>query len=320
MDDRLLGICLARGVFLRSEAMALGYDDRAIALQVRAGVWHRVRRGAYTFGDVWEAADARMRHAIRARAVARAAKTDVVLSHTTAVLEHTATHWGLDLTDIHLTRLDGRTGRAEAGVRQHRGRVHPGDLGGTAHLRVMAPARAALELTAVAGTEQSLVSINAMLHAGSFTVEDLRARYAAMKYWPGALATDLVIRLADPRLESAGETRSAYALWREGLPTWEPQYRIEDRSGRFVARLDFAWPELRVWVEFDGREKYLRFRRDGETIADAVLREKRREERVRELTGWICVRITWADLADPRRVAARIRAAFASQAAASRAG
>jgi len=75
-----------------------------------------------------------------------------------------------------------------------------------------------------------------------------------------------------------------------------------------------------VWLEFDGREKYLRFRRDGETIADAVLREKRREERVRELTGWICVRITWADLADPRRVAARIRAAFASQAAASRAG
>lgn len=320
MDDRLRGICLARGVFLRSEAMALGYDDRAIALQVRAGVWHRVRRGAYTFGDFWKSADVRMRHAIRARAVARAAKTDAVLSHTTAVLEHTATHWGLDLSDVHLTRLDGRTGRAEAGVRQHRGQVEPGDLGGTSNLRVMTPARAALELTAVAGTEQSLVSINAMLHAGLCTVDDLRARYAAMRFWPGTLATDLVLRLADPRLESAGETRSAYAFWREGLPAWEPQYSTFDASGRLVARLDFAWPELGVWVEFDGREKYSRYLKDGETVTDAVLREKRREERVRELTGWICVRITWADLADPRRIAARIRAAFATQAAVSRLG
>ena len=56
-----------------------------------------------------------------------------------------------------------------------------------------------------------------------------------------------------------------------------------------------------MWVEFDGREKYTRYLRDGETVTDAVLREKRREERVRELTGWICVRIAWAELADPRR-------------------
>lgn len=320
MDDRLRGICLARGVFLRSEAMALGYDDRAIALQVRAGVWHRVRRGAYTFGEIWETADARMRHAILARAVARAAKTEAVLSHTTAVLEHTGTHWGLDLSEVHLTRLDGRTGRAEAGVRQHRGQVDHGDVDGTSSVRVMSPARAALELTTVAGTEQSLVSINAMLHAGLCTTNDLRDRYSAMRFWPGTLATDLVLRLADPRLESAGETRSAYAFWREGLPPTQPQYRVDDRAGRLVARLDFAWPELGVWVEFDGREKYLRFRREGETIADAVLREKRREERIRELTGWICVRITWAELADPRRIAARIMAAFASQAAMFRAG
>ncbi len=108
MDDRLRGICLARGVFLRSEALALGYDDRTIAYAVRAGIWHRVRRGAYTFADIWAAADARRRHGITARAVVRAAKTDVVLSHTSAALEHVPTHWGLDLSDVHVTRLDGQ--------------------------------------------------------------------------------------------------------------------------------------------------------------------------------------------------------------------
>ncbi len=39
-----------------------------------------------------------------------------------------------------------------------------------------------------------------------------------------------------------------------------------------------------------------------------VFREKRREDRIRELTGWRCFRITWHDLGDPGRLAARIRA------------
>ena len=316
MDDRLRGICLTHGVFLRSEALALGYDDRTIAYAVRAGIWHRVRRGAYTFADIWAAADARGRHAITARAVVRAAKTDVVLSHTSAALEHIPIHWGLDLSDVHLTRLDARTGRAEAGVRQHRGLLLPDDVCRTRTPATTSPVRAALELTTVAGTEPALVTINAMLQAGLFTSEDLRRRYDAMTYWPHTLATDLILRLADARMESAGETRTFYAMWREGLPTAEPQCQIHDATGRLIAQLDFAWPELGVWVEFDGREKYSRYLRDGETVTDAVLREKRREERVRELTGWICVRITWAELADPRRLAARIRAAFATQQAA----
>jgi hypothetical protein len=313
MDDRLRGICRTRGVFLRSEALALGYDDRTIAYAVRSRVWHRVRRGAYTFMDIWATSDARRRHAITARAVARAAKTDVVLSHTSAVLEHVPTHWGLDLSDVHVTRLDGRSGRAEAGVRQHRGVVLPGDVCHATTPPTTTPVRAALELTTVAGTEPALVTINAMLNAGLFSVADLRRRYEAMTYWPHTLATDLILRLADGRLESPGETRTSYALWREGVPTPEPQYVVLDDSGRLVARLDFAWPELGVWIEFDGREKYTRYLKDGESLTDAVLREKRREERVREITGWICIRITWAELADPRRLAARVRAAFATQ-------
>jgi hypothetical protein len=41
------------------------------------------------------------------------------------------------------------------------------------------------------------------------------------------------------------------------------------------------------------------------------MREKRREDRIRELTGWRCIRITWADLFHPERTAARIRAMLA---------
>lgn len=77
-----------------------------------------------------------------------------------------------------------------------------------------------------------------------------------------------------------------------------------------IARVDFAWPELGVFMEFDGRVKYEKFLREGESVTDAVLREKRREQLICELTGWRCIRIVWADLYTPELTAARIRSLF----------
>ncbi|HEX2771983.1 MAG TPA: hypothetical protein VHN18_06080, partial [Micromonosporaceae bacterium] len=68
-----------------------------------------------------------------------------------------------------------------------------------------------------------------------------------------------------------------------------------------------AWRELGVFVEFDGREKYARFRRKNESLEEFLMREKRREERICLLTGWVCIRITWADLERPAATARRIR-------------
>ncbi len=81
-----------------------------------------------------------------------------------------------------------------------------------------------------------------------------------------------------------------------------------DADGRVVARVDFAWPELKVFLEFDGRIKYEKLLREGERPSDVVIREKQREELVCRLTGWRCIRVTWDDLASPGRLAAKIRA------------
>ncbi len=40
-------------VWLRRDALADGYTDQAIARLVRTKEWHRVRRGAYTAGELW---------------------------------------------------------------------------------------------------------------------------------------------------------------------------------------------------------------------------------------------------------------------------
>ena len=63
-----------------------------------------------------------------------------------------------------------------------------------------------------------------------------------MAQWPGTLITDLVLRLADGRSESVGETRARYLVWSQGLPAPEVNYPIFDENGREVARVDLAWP------------------------------------------------------------------------------
>jgi hypothetical protein len=143
------------------------------------------------------------------------------------------------------------------------------------------------------------------------------AQQWAMARNPYTLRTDLVLRLADARIEFLGESRSFFIFWRHVLPAPEPQYLVRDHTGREVARQDFAWPGYGVWLEFDGKEKYLKLLHEGDTTTAAVLREKRREDRSRELTGWRCIRITWADVMDPARTVARIRALLATASRAS---
>jgi hypothetical protein len=59
--------------------------------------------------------------------------------------------------------------------------------------------------------------------------------------------------------------------------------------------------------EFDGMMKYGRLRREGETPGQAVEREKVREDRLREETGWLMVRLIWAEIFRPGPMAAKIR-------------
>ncbi|MDF1606209.1 type IV toxin-antitoxin system AbiEi family antitoxin domain-containing protein [Nocardioides sp. YIM 152315] len=293
---------------LRKTLVAGGYDDRAIARLVADGVLVRVRRGAYVDRPVFARLDDAGRHGLRARAVFQQAKTRVVLSHVSGVPEYDAPTWGLDLDDVHVTRMDGRTGRHEAGVNQHCGTIQPGDVLERNGVAVMSPTRVALEVTTVADVESSLVVVNHLLHSGATTKEALSERYALMEHWPHTLHTDIVMRLSDPRIETVGESRSLYLFFQHGLPAPHPQYPIHDSSGREIARVDFAWPELGVFLEFDGKVKYERLLKPGQRASDVVVAEKERESLICRLTGWRCIRITWADLARPAATAALIRA------------
>ena len=51
------------------------------------------------------------------------------------------------------------------------------------------------------------------------------------------------------------------------------------QQGTVSAFVDFYWKRCRHVGEFDGKMKYEKYLRPGETPADCVFREKRREDR-----------------------------------------
>lgn len=299
-------------VWLRSEALAMGHTDRSIRKLVRSGDWVRLRHGTYTDAETARLADDRRRHELLVHGVLKRAHSDLVISHeSAAVVRWDAPLWRLDLADVQGIRRDGRAGRVEAGVHQHQGVLEPGDVVVTDGVPFTSAARTAIDITTRTAVVVALGIVNQLLHTGATTRPELLERYATMKQQPGTRATGLVLGLAREEVESLAETRAFYTCWRGGLPCPEPQYEVW-LDGRVVARLDWAWPSIGAWMEVDGKAKYTKLLHPGQEPGDAVWEEKKREDLVRRVTGWRCLRITWADLENPRRLVALIRDFLAS--------
>lgn len=293
------------GVFLRREALECGYSDKAIAAMLRAGVWRRVRQGAYCFTDVWDRLTAEGQHLVLAQAVLRSTPGPVALSHTTALIAHGIAVWGADLSRVHVTRLDAGAHRVERDVQHHVGRCAETDVTSLGGLPVTTPWRAVIEAATVLTMEAALVSTDSALHQRVCTPDQLRRTFETLNHWPGSQHVHVVLHHMDGRAETPGETRSRYLFWRWGLPRPVLQFEVYDATGQLVAVTDFAWPDHKLFGEFDGKVKYGRFLRPGETPGDAVFREKQREDLVRSLTGFGCGRLVWSDLGTGARTAAR---------------
>jgi hypothetical protein len=301
-DDNLL---------MTHELHAAGYSSRAITRLVKRGELYRIRHGAYTFPAYWEALDDVGRRQLTARAVLRSARVPTVLAGPTAADALGAPVWDLGANETHVARLDSKADRREAGRVPHSGTLLAEDVTIRNGVPVTSGTRTALDVAALADTEHALVVVDGLLHAGETTLPLMERRMQSMAHNPDSLKLPIIFQRADGRHESVGETRASWMMWCHGVPQPDPQFEIRDASGRLIARLDFAWPDRKTFMEFDGKDKYLRLRRPGESVADAVLREKAREQLICGLTGWRCIRIVWADLYRAERTIARINATLA---------
>jgi hypothetical protein len=305
---------LTNVVRLRRELIAEGFTDHQLAMLVRAGVLHRVRRGAYVDRALWDGLPPADRHRVLCRAVLRTVHPLTALTHVSSIIELGVPVWGISLDEVHTTRTDGKGARREAGIVHHVGELREEDVRVVNGVRIGPAPRAAVEVMATATTEAALVVTNGLLHDGHISRDELVTAAKAMKHWPHTLSAHVVVAMADERLESVAETRTYFMCRQHGLPCPEPQVVVLDERGELFARVDFAWPGMGVFLEFDGRIKYERHRREGETLEEFLMREKKREERICQLTGWVCLRIGWADLEKPVATTTRIRKILDSRA------
>ena len=300
-------------VMLRRDLLAAGYTDRQIQTMVKSRELHRIRHGSYCDAATWDSLGPADRHRLLARAVLARAHPSTVLTHVSAAIEHGVPVWGHDLTKVHTTRIDGRAGRQECDRVQHAGAMPAYHVTRVNGVPVSHPTRCAVEMTTISTVESALITVDGLLHAGLTTPSGVRQFAHRTRSWPNSLRTNVVLRLIDARHESAGESRTAYFFFAQSLLRPEPQVVVRDELGEVFARVDFAWEELGVFLEFDGRIKYDEHRRPGETLEQFLMREKAREERICQLTGWICIRITWAQLDAPVALARRIRRVLESR-------
>lgn len=307
MDDPLRLIAEQEGVFLRREALECGFDDKAIARMLRAGVWHRVRHGCYCFADVWSTLTREERHLVLARAVVRTTSGPVALSHVTALLAHGIAVWGTDLSVVHVTRLDNGAARRERDVVHHVGVCSLNDVVNINGMVVVSAARAVIEASTMQNLESALVSADSALHRRKTDPAALHSMFDDLVHWPGSQKIHVVLHHMDGRAESPGETRCRYMFWRQGLPRPDLQFEVYDESGTLVAVTDFVWHRFGVFGEFDGKVKYGRLLRDDQEPGDVVFQEKVREDLVRRLTGYRCGRAIWADLSRPAQTCGNFR-------------
>jgi hypothetical protein len=277
---------LRRGVFRGSTALAQGL---LTPNQLRGPAWRRL------FKDVYIHVDRPVSHALRARAVAAmAVPGSVVTGRSAAVL------WGVDLAgaddDVELTVPPRWHPRRLPGVRVRRA-VLPAEHVQRRHgVPVTTPAATVLRVAASIPGDEAVVAVDRMVTGGVVDLASARALAAAAR-GPGSARARRVCRLADGLAESPQESRLRLLIGGSSLPPPVAQFSVV-HEGRFVARVDFAWPEARVAVEYDG----LWHAETGQ-----FARDRRRLNRLHE-AGWRVFFVTAADLHHPQRLVARLLA------------
>jgi hypothetical protein len=284
------------GVFSRAEALAVGESDRTLAAARRRRLIIRLRHGMYVSAEVYDALDDSAKHLLHARAVVAMQRGPVALTGPSAAALHGFALYGQDLTTVHILRLDRGSSRRRASANHHIVLQDiEGELGSYDGITAITPARAVWEVACRSPFDSGVVTADSALHQQPKLIDEIQELQQRFAHFPGSRQGRMTIGFADGRVESPGESITRVQCHRFGIPKPELQHRVLDTNGRLVGVTDFYWEDYRHLGEFDGKIKYQRLLRVGETAADCVFREKRREDDLRAgLYGMS--RFTWSDL------------------------
>jgi Protein of unknown function (DUF559) len=193
------------------------------------------------------------------------------------------------------------------GVAVHNGTFTEDDVTEIEGLPLLAPELVLADLlcrarrpTALACADQMLRGLPHAQRAG-FRDSVLRA-ISAREDNRGTRQARVLLDLATGLPESPFESHTLLMFYDRELPVPVAQHPITTIDGRELYRLDFAWPEFRIAVEYDGYAAH----------AERRERDRRRDKDLAS-RGWIVIRATIDDLLAPTRLVSEVRQALAAR-------
>lgn len=275
---------------------------------IKAIGWPRVRKALHEGGLVVAGRsvlvergrqyDLRTRGAI---ALFVAGGSALLTTHTAALLHGCAS---ADISETHVLVPYQRTVRRSPGVVFHQGLFEEQDVVMVDGLRVHVLECALADLLCRARRRTALACFDqALAFTEQADREALRAevgfRIQSRRDPRGRRRGEILLLLGTGKAESPAESWLLLGFFDAGLPIPAQQHVVLDLDGRERYRLDFAWEEVRVAVEYDGYEAHV-----DRVVADEV-RQADLERR-----GWTVLRADASDLRDPARLHAAIHTAL----------
>lgn len=125
--------------------------------------------------------------------------------------------------------------------------------------------------------------LDALANATRVTAADVEPVMAAHPGARGLPRLRTVLPLVDGGAESPRETVARLALVDAGLPSPTTQFEVFGRYGEFIARLDMAYEDLKIGIEYDGPQHW----------TDPAVRQRDIDKQF-ELTAldWLMVRVS----------------------------
>jgi very-short-patch-repair endonuclease len=233
-------LALRSGPFTRAEARNLGVSRR----QLQGSSYRRLGSGIYRWVGLKESP------LLALSAVARRLPAGAAFSGLTAAWLH-----GLDLppcNPIEVTIPEPNGSSRLAGASVCRTALAREEIVRRRALPATSALRTVVDLGGRDPVTEGVVAADMFLHARLISVDELREYVDEHPGAKGIARLRRVVGLAEPKAESAMETRLRMLLVLARLPPPEVQVSVHDDQGRFLGRPDLLYSRQRLAIEYDG--------------------------------------------------------------------